>query len=156
MKPARIVLDRPVQLEKSWCWRDDWVTGFDSAYGLLSKFGKLNALGARELAHLFIDRGCGRRTAIVRAPMVDLRSGSFFDLAERFAALVSPLRERRLSLASVSTRPARHLPGSRSDNTITLPEMSGTDTVPAPAGGVRGTILLPVLQSRFGAGAALP
>jgi hypothetical protein len=82
MKPARIVLDQPVQLEKSWCWRDDWVTGFDSAYGLLSKFAKLNAMGARELAQLFIDRGCGQRTAIVRAPKVDLRTCSFFDLTE--------------------------------------------------------------------------
>lgn len=82
MKSARIVLDQPLQLEKSWCWRDDWVTGFDSVYGLLSKFAKLNAMGARDLAHLFIDRDCGQRTAIIRAPKVDLRTSSFFDLTE--------------------------------------------------------------------------
>ena len=82
MKPARIILDPGNSIEMEWCWRDDWVTGFDSAYGLLSKFAKLNAMGARELAHLFIHRGCGQRTAIVRAPKVDLRSGSFFDLTE--------------------------------------------------------------------------
>lgn len=80
MKPARIVLDQPRQIEAGWCWRDDWNTGYDSAYGLLSKFAKLNAMGARELAHLFIDRECGQRTAILRAPKVDLRSGKLFDL----------------------------------------------------------------------------
>lgn len=80
MKPARIVLDHPLQIEAGWCWRDDWATGYDSAYGLLSKFAKLNAMGARELAHLFIDRDCGQRTAILRAPKVDLRSSKLFDL----------------------------------------------------------------------------
>lgn len=82
MNSARIILDRPILLEKSWCWRDDWVTGFDSAYGLLSKFAKLNAMGARELADLFIARDCGQRMAILRAPKVDLRSSNLFDLKE--------------------------------------------------------------------------
>lgn len=82
MKRARIILDHPIKLEKSWCWRDDWVTGYDSAYALLSKFGKLNAMGAKELAELFIDRKCGQRMAILRAPKVDLRSGQLFDLNE--------------------------------------------------------------------------
>lgn len=82
MKPVRIVLDHPQPLEKSWCWRDDWVTGFDSAYGLLSKFGKLNAMSARELARLFINPECGQRTSILQAPKVDLRSGSLFDMKE--------------------------------------------------------------------------
>lgn len=82
MIPARIVLDVPFQTEVAWCWRDDWATGFDSAYGLLSKFAKLNALGARELASLFIDRNCGQVTSILRAPKVDLRSGQVFNLLE--------------------------------------------------------------------------
>lgn len=81
MIPARIVLDVPIQNEIGWCWRDDWVTGFDSAYALLSKFAKLNGMGARELASLFIDRECGQRTAILRAPKVDLRSSALFDRA---------------------------------------------------------------------------
>jgi hypothetical protein len=58
------------------------VTGYDSAYALLSKFGKLNAMGAKELAELFIDRKCGQRMAILRARKVDLRSGQLFDLNE--------------------------------------------------------------------------
>jgi len=87
MKRARIVLDYPIKMEKSWCWRDDWVTGYDSAYGLLSKFGKLNAMGAKELAELFIDRNCGQRVAILRAPKVDLRSGQLFDLKEMAGVL---------------------------------------------------------------------
>ncbi len=39
-------------------------------------------MGARELAELFIDRDCGQRTAILRGPKVDLRSGKLFDLKE--------------------------------------------------------------------------
>jgi hypothetical protein len=99
VKPARIVLDRPAQIERGWCWRDDWVTGYDSAYGLLSKFAKLNAMGARELAHLFIDRGCGQRTAILRAPKVDLRSGKLFDLGTLAKTLrLDPLHVRHAFL----------------------------------------------------------
>jgi hypothetical protein len=78
-KAARIVLDTPIQIEKAWCWRDDWATGYDSAFGLLSKFARLNAMGAREMAHVFIHPDCGRRTAILRSPNVDLRSGELFD-----------------------------------------------------------------------------
>lgn len=79
MKAARIILNKPIQVEQGWCWRDDWATGYDSAFGLLSKFARLNAMGARELADVFIHSDCGRRTAILRSPNVDLRSGEFFD-----------------------------------------------------------------------------
>ncbi|MAF03343.1 MAG: hypothetical protein CME86_13170 [Herbaspirillum sp.] len=79
IRAARIVLDTPIQVEKAWCWRDDWATGYDSAFGLLSKFARLNAMGARELADVFIHPDCGRRTAILRSPNVDLRSGELFD-----------------------------------------------------------------------------
>lgn len=82
MRPARILLQKPIQLEKSWCWRNDWITGFDSAYGLFSKFARLNAMNARELAELFINRDSDRRTSILRSPSVDLRSGELFDLLE--------------------------------------------------------------------------
>lgn len=81
MKPARIILETPFRIETAWCWRDDWITGYDSAYGLFSKFARLNSMGARELADLFIDRECGQRSAILRAPKVDLRSSGLFDLA---------------------------------------------------------------------------
>lgn len=82
MKAARILLDEPHQREKSWCWRQDWAHGFDSAYGLLSKFAMLNALSATELARIFIRRDCGRKTAIVRSPAVDLRDSTLFDLTQ--------------------------------------------------------------------------
>lgn len=82
MKVARILLDEPHHLEKGWCWREDWVHGFDSAYGLLSKFAMLNGLNATELARLFIRRDCGRKTAIVRSPKVDLRHSTLFDLPQ--------------------------------------------------------------------------
>lgn len=72
-KPARIVLDLHTPTDISWCWRDDWFTGWDSAYGLISKFAKLNALTAGELAQLFVSSSCGRKTAIVKAPDLDLR-----------------------------------------------------------------------------------
>lgn len=82
MKRARIVLETPYLIKSAWCWRDDWNTGYDSPYGLFSKFARLNAMGARELAELFVDRDCGQRGAILRAPKVDLRSSSLFDIQE--------------------------------------------------------------------------
>lgn len=82
MKRARILLDLPAEEEKAWCWRDEWVTGFDSVYGLMSKFARLNALDAHDLAQLFIDPKSERRTAIIRAPKVDLRFSDLFDVNE--------------------------------------------------------------------------
>ncbi|QYF93063.1 hypothetical protein KY495_20565 [Massilia sp. PAMC28688] len=81
MKRARIVVETPYVIPSAWCWRDDWNTGYDSPYGLFSKFARLNAMGARELAEVFIDRDCGKRGSIVRFPKVDLRSSALFDKA---------------------------------------------------------------------------
>lgn len=80
MKAARIILDQVRPLTPEWCWRDDWYTGLDSAYGLLMKFATLNSLTAREIAHIFISKTCGRRTTICNYPNVDLRNASVFDL----------------------------------------------------------------------------
>jgi hypothetical protein len=44
-------------------------------------------MGAKEVAEVFVDRGCGKRTAILRAPNVDLRSGEFFDLGQMASIL---------------------------------------------------------------------
>ncbi|MFZ6659088.1 hypothetical protein [Undibacterium sp. TJN19] len=44
------------------------------------KFAKLNALSAREIAHVVISRKCGKRTAILAKPNVDLRDFSVFDM----------------------------------------------------------------------------
>ncbi|NEX63339.1 hypothetical protein [Noviherbaspirillum galbum] len=80
MKAARILIDEPLHLAKGWSWRDDWAHGYDSIYGLLSKFAMLNALGAKDLATLFIRKDCGRKTVIVSAPAVDLRDSTLFDI----------------------------------------------------------------------------
>lgn len=81
MTPSRIIIETPHVIHNAWCWRDDWSTGYDSPYGLFAKFARLNAMGARELADVFIDRECGQRGAILRAPKVDLRSSALFDMA---------------------------------------------------------------------------
>lgn len=80
MKPARIVLDHIDPFVRSWCWRDEWITGHDSSYGLFAKFAMLNVLTAREIARIFVSPTCGRKTAIVAFPNVDLRDSSTFDL----------------------------------------------------------------------------
>lgn len=82
MQGARIIITAQKQDNpQGWCSRDDWYTGHDSIYSLLAKFARLNAMTARELADLFISRECGRRTAILRAPNVDLRASELFDQA---------------------------------------------------------------------------
>lgn len=77
--PARIVLDLHEAPEKAWCWRDDWATGWDSIYGLLSKFAKLNSIDAATLACNFLRGDTGRKTAIVKNPEIDLRGSDFLD-----------------------------------------------------------------------------
>jgi hypothetical protein len=80
VRAARIVLDRPERVSRSWCWRDEWLTGFDSSYGLFSKFALLNVMTAREIAQIFVSSNCGKRQAILARPNVDLRDSSVFDL----------------------------------------------------------------------------
>lgn len=80
VRAARIVLDRPERISSSWCWRAEWLTGFDSSYGLFSKFALLNVMTAREIAQIFVSQNCGRRQAILAHPNVDLRDSSVFDL----------------------------------------------------------------------------
>jgi hypothetical protein len=95
MKPARFLLDHPHRIPPAWCWREKWSTGLDSAYGLLMKFAKLNALSAREVAHVVIGRKSGKRTAILAKPAVDLRDFAVFDLdvmAELFHTTPSQLQ----------------------------------------------------------------
>lgn len=82
MKPsARIVLDEPIHLEVSWCWRDTWSNQLDSIYGMLSKFAVLNAIGATELVNLFIRADLGVKTATQKDPYVDLRAVGAFDVS---------------------------------------------------------------------------
>lgn len=82
MKAARIILDHIEPRIKTWCWRDDWSTGYDSSYGLFSKFAKLNEMSASELAQIFVSQSCGQKTSIIRSPNIDLRNSELFNLAE--------------------------------------------------------------------------
>lgn len=82
----RFVIHQSVPPTPRYCWRSSWNTGFDSAYSLLSKFGQLNALGARELAQLFVIAPRGRRTALLAGLNIDLRTVEFLSkqrMAER-------------------------------------------------------------------------
>jgi hypothetical protein len=49
----KIILDYKSDFSRSWSWRSEWQTGYDSSYGLLSKFAVLNALCAIDLARVF-------------------------------------------------------------------------------------------------------
>nr|WP_143710559.1 hypothetical protein [Janthinobacterium sp. Marseille] len=80
MKKARIVLDRFEPCIRSWNWRDDWYTKYDSTYSLFAKFAFLNAFAARDLVQIFISCESGRRTAVLRNPQVDLRDSMYFDI----------------------------------------------------------------------------
>lgn len=80
MRAARIIIDQDFAIKPEWCWRDDWYTGLDSAFGLLMKFAALNALTAKELAQIFISKNSKKRASESTNPNVDLRDSSLFDL----------------------------------------------------------------------------
>lgn len=88
MYAGRILLDTYVPQAQQWCWRRDWHIKWESAWTLLWKFSYLNQLTARELTTLVISRTCGKRSAILSKPQVDLRDGTVFD----FAVLATILR----------------------------------------------------------------
>jgi len=77
VKAARILIDCSSTPEASWCWRPEWYCGSDSIYGLLAKFGSLNALSHRELCELFVERnplvGVKHAPGRPHFPTVDLR-----------------------------------------------------------------------------------
>ena len=73
--------------QPQWCWRTGWLTGHDSAFGLLMKFAMLNALSARDIATQFISRTCGCRKTLMRNLNVDLRDQRFFDVQAIASAL---------------------------------------------------------------------
>lgn len=79
ISPVRIVLDIHEKPELSWCWRDDWTTGWDSIYSLLSKFAKLNAVDASTLIQIFLKDGTGKKTALIKSPDIDLRNSDLLD-----------------------------------------------------------------------------
>lgn len=79
ISPARIVLDLHEAPEKAWCWRDDWITGWDSIYGLLSKWAKLNSIDAPALVSVFLRGDTGKKTTLIRNPGIDLRNSDLLD-----------------------------------------------------------------------------
>ncbi|MBZ2209816.1 hypothetical protein [Massilia soli] len=88
----RIFEDTFAITKPEWCWRVQWMTGFDSAFGLLMKFALLNALTGKEVATQFVSRKCGKRSALIRSVNVDLREHRLFDLAEMASALKTDIR----------------------------------------------------------------
>lgn len=76
-----ILEDRSTLIPPAWCWRDEWISGYDSAFGLLQKFALLNAATAKQVAEAFLNRTSRRRTAILRSVDVDLRESALFDIA---------------------------------------------------------------------------
>lgn len=79
ISPARIVLDLHEAPEMAWCWRDDWATGWDSIYGLLSKWAKLNSIDAPALVNLFLRGDTGKKVTLIRNPGIDLRNADLLD-----------------------------------------------------------------------------
>lgn len=88
---VKILEDTFARKVPQWCWRPQWATGYDSAFGLLMKFAHLNALTAKEMATLFVSRTCKRRTALLRTVNVDLRDNAVFDFRAIVAALGTDL-----------------------------------------------------------------
>lgn len=76
----RIVVDEYLPPEISHCWREDWLSRFESAYGLFSKLAILNAFHARDIAQRTAAYGTGKRTKIIAQPNVDLLDSRYFDI----------------------------------------------------------------------------
>ena len=89
---TRVVLDRYEMPAPSYCWRNEWISRYESAYSLLSKFALLNALSAKELAGLLVVRGKGLRSAMCHAPNLALHDAGSFDLDALTALLHLPER----------------------------------------------------------------
>lgn len=78
---VRVILDRYELPMPSYCWREAWVSRYESAYSLLSKFALLNALTATDLARLLVIKGKGLRTQMQRTPDLALHDAAGFDLS---------------------------------------------------------------------------
>ncbi|NUY06141.1 hypothetical protein [Paraburkholderia youngii] len=86
-----VLPDEALPVHDPWCWRDDWRVEGESAFALLAKFQRLNALSCAALTDSFASRG-GRRTP---PRDLDLRDARRFDLPRMMELL-------RLSLADVA------------------------------------------------------
>lgn len=72
-----------------WCWRDDWHVPGQSAFALLAKFQRLNALSCKALTDYFGHRE-GRRLV---PHDIDLRDARQFDVHRLMDALRLPLED---------------------------------------------------------------
>lgn len=89
--------DAPLQHDP-WCWRDDWHADGESAFALLAKFQRLNALSCKALVESFACRE-GRRAA---PQDLDLRDARRFDLHR----LMGVLRLRLVDVAAAFVMPS--------------------------------------------------
>jgi hypothetical protein len=72
-RSAKVLIDAVEPDEPRWSKRASWLSGGESIYALLGKFGALNALSNRDLCELFVpkhERGRGHPSF----PVVDLRT----------------------------------------------------------------------------------
>ncbi len=76
---ARILVPATAAIPATYCWRDSWLTGFDSVFALLSKFALLNGLTARELATLVVSTRCQGRTRLLDELDLALRDSAVID-----------------------------------------------------------------------------
>jgi hypothetical protein len=89
----RVAHLRPLKPE--WCWRDDWVQGGESIYGLLALFEALNAIGGPQLREDFVDAVGATQGSTLHAPIVDLRSTERMRLAKLSSVLRLPIEQVR-------------------------------------------------------------
>lgn len=92
MRAGQIILDTYMPQPQQWCWRRDWHVKWESAWTLFWKFAYLNQMATSDLARLVISRQCGKRSAILAKPQVDLRDGAVFDIVGISAHRDRPFR----------------------------------------------------------------
>ena len=84
-----LLTDSAPPVRDPWCWRDDWHAPGESAFSLLAKFQRLNALSCTALTESFASWQ-GRRTL---PQYLDLRDARGFDLPRMSDMLRLPLAE---------------------------------------------------------------
>jgi|GEM_PF-919242 len=71
---ARIRLLKPAAFQTTWCWRQDWISGGESMYGLLALFQILNVVQTNRIASEFVIPTQGTKRTLAKEPTVDLHS----------------------------------------------------------------------------------
>lgn len=117
-----------------WCWRDDWNVSGQSAFMLLAKFQRLNALSCTAIAKMFLHAPGPK--ALQRH--IDLRDARQFDLPRMAYLLRMSLPEvaaaflPRRDLSDVESDPTLHWCGSCAARGIHLTafQFAGCDVCP--------------------------